>query len=220
MTNHDAASKMVHRIIWWFPYSTLPSCLYSGDSWRCIVHLYSWVLIVQRTMGFRGSNRKFKRSDLQYIGRRECNALMLRGLYFTFLTVYFFFFKSLNRPACYECIMQVLFPVYFFSALAVQESLAWSRQASAVFFISLADSELLAIFNFPLDSQKLYSCSLSGISLICCDAYEMVSESLLPRVGQHFMHKRNTELSRWLHQGLMILTQCSVRICLFVCGFA
>jgi len=61
--------------------------------------------------------------------------------------------------------------------------LAWSRKASAALSISLADSELLAIFNFPLDPQKLYSCFLSGNSLICCDAYEMVSEGLLPRVG-------------------------------------
>ena len=62
-------------------------------------------------------------------------------------------------------------------------ALARPGKASAALSISLAESGLLAIFNFPLDPQKLYSCSLSGNSLICGDAYEMVSEGAVPRVG-------------------------------------
>lgn len=121
----------------------------------------------------------------------------------------FFFFSTFIRPASYGIVMQVsLFISQPTGSLGAV--LAWSRKASAALSISLADSGLLAIFNFPLDPQKLHSCSLSGNSLICCDAYEMESEGFLPRVGQHFMHKRNTEWSRWLHQGLMIQTQCSV----------
>lgn len=93
-----------------------------------------------------------------------------------------FFPLSLIRPASYGTAMQVfLFISPCIGSLGA--ILAWSRKASAALSISLADSGLLAIFNFPSDPQKLYSCSLSGNSLICCDAYEMASETLLPRVG-------------------------------------
>lgn len=94
-------------------------------------------------------------------------------------------FPYVTTPTSSGCNVQFLrFPAYFLVLLQCfvhpwqgpdrpqqHSSLAW------------ANSELLAIFNFPLDPQTLYSCSLSGNSLICCDAYEMVSEDLLPRVG-------------------------------------
>lgn len=130
-------------------------------------------------------------------------------LIFFFISIVSPLYRSLGLPVMEPSCRS---PCLFLSALAVQVPF-WhgpERPQQHSFSISLADSGLLAIFNFPLDPQKLFSCSLSGNSLICCDAYEMVSEGFLPRVGQHFMHKRNTERSRWLHQGLMILTQYSV----------
>lgn len=78
-------------------------------------------------------------------------------------------------------------PSNHFIALALQARF-WHGlgKTSATLSISLADSLWLAIFNYPLDPQKLHSCALSGNSLICCNACEVANEDLLPRVVKVF----------------------------------